>query len=211
MSGYIYCFTNPSMPGLVKCGETERTPIERLRDANVSNTWIPTPFKIEFAKFVKNPKEKETNLHKILEKYIERVNTKREFFRISVEDVKIFFDLIDGEWWNQNESIIESDNDTEIIQKDWRNLIINNENVILTKSQKGLPTQEEINGFRYKIIFENNSFSHFLDPSTDTKYKYPTSLCKDKLQRQGNTNEWRGTKHCLVFRENNWISLLALE
>ena len=211
MSGYIYCFTNPSMPGLVKCGETERTPIERLREANVSNTWIPTPFKIEFAKFVTNPKEKEGILHKLLEKYTERVNPKREFFRISVEDLKVFFDLIDGEWWNQNEIISEFDDETEIIQKDWKELVLNNEDVILARSNSGIPTPEEINGARYKIILKNNYFSGILDSTTDTLYPSPTSLCKAKLQRQGNTNNWRGPMHCLVFRENSWIPLLALD
>ena len=49
--GYLYCFSNSSMPGILKIGMTERTPDIRLSEANSSNTWKPpTPYKIEFAK-----------------------------------------------------------------------------------------------------------------------------------------------------------------
>ena len=57
--GYIYCFSNKSMPGILKVGMTERTPDVRLNESNNSDTWRPpTPYKIEFAKKVSNPKQK---------------------------------------------------------------------------------------------------------------------------------------------------------
>ena len=106
--GYIYCFSNESMPNIVKLGMTERTPIVRLNEANSSDTWRPpTSYKLEFAKKVLNPKQKESTLHTLLEKYTEKVNSKREFFRISTENLRLFFDLIDGEWWD--ESLISQD------------------------------------------------------------------------------------------------------
>jgi hypothetical protein len=98
--GYIYCFSNPSMPGLVKVGMTERTPLDRLNESNISNTWIPSKFKIEFAKKCSNPKEKEKMIHILLSKYEDRVNPAREFFKTTSEEVKLFFDLIDGDYWN---------------------------------------------------------------------------------------------------------------
>ena len=92
------------MPNILKIGTTERTPKERLKEANSSDTWKPpTPYKIEFAKKVKNPKEKETTLHKLLEQYTERINFRREFFKVSLEEIKIFFDLIDGEIYKEDE------------------------------------------------------------------------------------------------------------
>ena len=98
--GYLYCFSNPSMPGILKVGMTERTPEIRLNEANSSDTWRPpTPYKLEFAKKVLNPKQKETILHNLLSQYTERINPKREFFRVSTEEVKAFFDLIDGDLW----------------------------------------------------------------------------------------------------------------
>ena len=101
--GYIYCLSNISMPGILKIGMTIRDPEIRLQEANISDTWRPpTPYKIEFAKKVSDFKEKEKTLHKLLEKYTERINPKREFFKVSIEEVRLFFDLIDGEPWVKN-------------------------------------------------------------------------------------------------------------
>jgi hypothetical protein len=98
--GYIYCFSNPSMPGILKIGMTERTPEARLSEANASDTWRPpTSYKIEFAKKVSNPFQKEKTLHTLLEQYTDRIHARREFFRVSPEEVRKFFDLMDGEMW----------------------------------------------------------------------------------------------------------------
>ncbi len=91
--GYVYCMSNPSMPGMMKVGYTERPVEERLQEANQSNTWIPTPFLLEISRFVNDPQKKETTMHKILGK--DRVNPKREFFRTDVETVQMLFDLMD--------------------------------------------------------------------------------------------------------------------
>lgn len=91
--GYVYCISNPSMPGLYKVGFTSRLIEERLQEANQPNTWIPTPFVYEFFKFVANPHQKEGTLHKILVK--DRVNPNREFFRCDVDQLKLLFDLMD--------------------------------------------------------------------------------------------------------------------
>ena len=116
MEGYIYCFSNLSMTGILKIGMTERTPEIRLKEANMSDTWRPpTPYKIEFAKKVNNPKQKEKTLHILLSQYTERINPKREFFRVSLEEVKTFFDLMDGEFWIKNTIIDNEIVDNEIV------------------------------------------------------------------------------------------------
>ena len=98
--GWVYCFSNPSMPGILKVGMTERMPEIRLAEANASDTWRPpTPYKIEFAKKVSNASEKEKTLHILLEQYTDRIHPRREFFRVSPEEVRTFFDLMDGEMW----------------------------------------------------------------------------------------------------------------
>jgi len=98
--GYIYCFSNPSMPGILKVGMTERTPEARLSEANGSDTWRPpTPYKIEFAKKVSNASQKEKTLFTLLKQYTKRIHPHREFFRVSPEEVRRFFDLMDGEMW----------------------------------------------------------------------------------------------------------------
>ena len=110
--GYLYCFSNDSMPGILKIGMTERTPEIRLKEANSSDTWRPpTPYKINFAKKVYNAKQKETTLHMILTQYTERINPKREFFRVSSEEIMKFFELIDGDLWVKNNDNKDDDND----------------------------------------------------------------------------------------------------
>jgi hypothetical protein len=97
--GWLYVISNPEMSTLLKIGMTMRTPQERLAEANASDTWRPpVNYKIEFAKKVKNPLKKEKTIHKLLEQYNERVNRSREFFRISVEKARLYFDLMDGEY-----------------------------------------------------------------------------------------------------------------
>jgi hypothetical protein len=116
VEGFLYCFSNPSMPGTLKVGMTERTPEIRLAEANASDTWRPpTPYAIEFAKQVKNPKEKEKTLHALLEQYTERINPRREFFRVSIAEVQKFFDLMDGIVWtaSRNEKEIQTDDEEE--------------------------------------------------------------------------------------------------
>jgi len=136
--GYIYCFSNPiSQPGLCKVGMTERTPTERLREANREDIWRSrvciyehkqsiTPYQLEFAKKVSNPKQKEQTLHKLLTHHTDPLNSivsghpggilpkyfsgsklptenfYRELFRISPQEVSTFFELCDGELWDEN-------------------------------------------------------------------------------------------------------------
>ena len=94
--GYVYCFSNVSMPGILKCGMTMRTPPERLKEANHSDTWRPpTPFCIEFAKKVNNPIDKERYIHSQLL----RIHPRREFFKSTIDNVRKIFDSINGEMW----------------------------------------------------------------------------------------------------------------
>ncbi len=88
------------MPDILKIGMTERTPEIRLNEANSHDTWRPpTPYEIVLAKKVLNPKKKETTLHTMLSIHTQRISPKHEFFRVSPEKVKMFFDLIDGDLW----------------------------------------------------------------------------------------------------------------
>jgi hypothetical protein len=98
--GWVYCISNESMLGLLKIGMTDRTPQQRLAEANRSDTWRPpNNYVIEFAKKVKNALKKEKTIHKLLEEYNERVNVSREFFRITTTKARLYFDLMDGEYW----------------------------------------------------------------------------------------------------------------
>ena len=98
MAGYVYVFSNESMPGILKIGMTEVTPDNRLKEANRSDTWRPpTPYKFEFSKYVPNALKSEKFLHEILKEY--RINPNREFFRISLEELNTIIGTINGKKW----------------------------------------------------------------------------------------------------------------
>jgi hypothetical protein len=98
-AGYVYCITNPSMPDLVKIGVTSRPLEERLDEANSNSTWTPFPYKVEFAKWVAHAEHRELTLHRIF--HAQRVNPKREWFRVPVETVRLHFELMDGSLWTE--------------------------------------------------------------------------------------------------------------
>jgi len=121
-NGYIYAFKNDCMPNIFKIGMTTRNPEIRLLEANSTDTWRPPClYEIAFAKKVNNPKEKENILHTILSKNGKRVNDKREFFNIYIDELKLYFDLIDGDYYNpannNNPMALKNDtiNDVKII------------------------------------------------------------------------------------------------
>ena len=95
--GYVYCMSNPAIPGLLKIGYTERPMEERLQEANGS-TWVPADFSIVFARHVNEPNAKEQIVHRILKE--KRYNPKREFFRVTEDEVRLLFELMDGTWWD---------------------------------------------------------------------------------------------------------------
>lgn len=77
--GYVYILTNPSMPGLVKIGQTSRTVDERIAELNRA-TGVPTDFEVFAAIEVENPVIVETELHTLFANV--RENDDREFFRV---------------------------------------------------------------------------------------------------------------------------------
>jgi uncharacterized coiled-coil protein SlyX len=99
--GYIYCVSNASMPSIFNIGMSWMPPDKRLDDMNNANNarllWYPpTPYKCKIAKKVLDPLHKTATIYKLLEQY--RINPVREFFRGSIKDVKVLFDLMDGEY-----------------------------------------------------------------------------------------------------------------
>jgi len=98
MSGYIYCLSNLSYEDTYKIGFTRNDP--NIRKSQLNTTGVLYPFKLEIAKKVLNYKDKEKQIHKLLSKY--RINTNREFFKISLSEIKNIFNLIDGEIYTEN-------------------------------------------------------------------------------------------------------------
>ena len=85
MNGYIYILSNPSMPGILKIGKTERCPEERISELS-SVTGIPTEFVLEYKVHVPDCDIAEKKVHEFLRTF--RVSNNREFFKIGVDEVK---------------------------------------------------------------------------------------------------------------------------
>ena len=102
--GYLYCVSNSSMPGILNIGMTWMAIEARLKDINgTPGLWYPpTVYKCEFAKKVRNVEDKKEAIYKLLAK--SRINPIRKFFRISLEDARLLFDLLDGEYWDNGEA-----------------------------------------------------------------------------------------------------------
>lgn len=93
--GFIYAFVNKYMPGIVKIGNTERSAVERLREANAP-TWIPKDsYNILAVKEVCDPKRMEQIVHNQLKEF--RIDSRREFFEIDPEKVIDVFDKLDDD------------------------------------------------------------------------------------------------------------------
>ena len=79
----VYILTNPSMPGLIKIGKTEKTAHERAEE--LYTTGVPEPFSVAHSIPSEYPEILEDILHKTFKQY--RINEHREFFRYSADKV----------------------------------------------------------------------------------------------------------------------------
>lgn len=89
--GYLYILTNPSMPGLVKVGRTERHPEDRRQELSLA-TGVPTPFHLDHWIFVSDCHQAEKDMHTQWAQAGYRVRQEREFFRRTVEEARADLD-----------------------------------------------------------------------------------------------------------------------
>jgi len=136
MEGYIYCFTNPSMPNLCKCGGTKRDPLIRCKE--LFTTSLPVECKVEYSIKVNNWKEAEKIIHnQIIKNGFNRCKG-REWFKCNPDDIKFIFDNYEkDEYLKDNikdiNDDIKMDNSIEkkiIVNK---NITVNNINIINDK------------------------------------------------------------------------------
>lgn len=86
MKGYVYALINPSLPGLVKVGRTDRDPISRALELS-AHTGVPTPFIVAYQRFVSDCEHGEAWVHTVLERGGGRLSAQREFFTIPLHEV----------------------------------------------------------------------------------------------------------------------------
>ncbi|MEK9179132.1 MAG: GIY-YIG nuclease family protein [Patescibacteria group bacterium] len=91
----IYIFTNETIPGLCKVGYTHTSIEQRLRELS-RQTGVALPFECFYAKQVRlNVEEIEKWLHDLFKG--ERINPRKEFFKISPEKVVLALKYVPGE------------------------------------------------------------------------------------------------------------------
>ena len=90
---WVYVLTNTTMPGLCKIGFTKNKPSERVKQIN-SATGVAQDFVVEWAYPCFNAHDVEKQIHKYLQDNGFRVNNKKEFFNISVDEAKAVVERI---------------------------------------------------------------------------------------------------------------------
>ena len=81
---YIYILENDTMPGLVKIGFTKNKPSERVKQINAA-TGVALDFDVKYQYPCFNAHDLEKEIHIYLESQGFRVNKKKEFFNITVQ------------------------------------------------------------------------------------------------------------------------------
>lgn len=82
---WVYILTNPAIPDMIKIGYTKVDPFNRAEQIS-RGTGVPLGFEVEWAYRCYKGERIELETHKYFKK--QRVNTNREFFRVSVNDAK---------------------------------------------------------------------------------------------------------------------------
>jgi hypothetical protein len=103
---------------------------------------------------------------------------------------------------------------TAKVRSAWRAHVNSGEELILTRHQKGLITDEDAHKCaRYHIESAADGGFRFTDRATGDVFDSPSGLCRGRLPpRQGKkgTNDWNGPMHCLVMRNGSWTPLAKL-
>lgn len=114
MNQIIYVLTNEAMPGYVKIGRTTTNLEQRIRELNAS-TSVPLPFTAFYACTVKDAQFVEHQLHDAFDN--NRVNPRREFFRIDPERVVSALKLAEIENITPKRDYVETKEDQEALNQ----------------------------------------------------------------------------------------------
>jgi len=170
-----------------------RTPEERAKE--LYTTGVALPFKIEFAKKVNNPCQKEKDLHILLEEYYERPNSRREFFVVSPEKIHKFFNIIDGEMW------IET-------QEDVRPIVVKRGRDMAKCFTSGQRIRHTIANSTRIGMYDSSKNGIVYDGTLLSIYKFASNHYA--AERPDRTSEVNGWKECECEVDGNWVSTFTL-
>jgi hypothetical protein len=110
----IYILTNEAMPGYVKIGKTSTSLEQRIRELS-SSTSVPLAFTCFYACTVKDMQFVERQLHDAFDN--NRINPRREFFRIAPERVVAALKLAELEDITPKKDFVESPEDQHALDE----------------------------------------------------------------------------------------------
>lgn len=110
----VYVLTNEAMPGYVKIGRTSTSLEQRIRELNAS-TSVPLPFTAFYACTVKDAAFVEHQLHDAFDD--NRINPRREFFRVVPERVVAALKLAEIENITPKRDYVETVEDQEALNE----------------------------------------------------------------------------------------------
>lgn len=84
---WVYILSNPTLSGMLKIGFTKNKPTERVKQIN-AGTGVPVDFNVEWAYPCFNAHDLEKEIHQHLQNKGLRVNNKKEFFYITLDQAK---------------------------------------------------------------------------------------------------------------------------
>ena len=101
--GIVYILINEAMPGYAKVGKTATTVEQRMKEFDTSG--VPLPFECFYAARVADMDMAEKRLHDAYKSW--RVRPRREFFRVSPEEIASALQMAEGEEVTPRADVVE--------------------------------------------------------------------------------------------------------
>ena len=105
--GIVYILINEAMPGYAKVGKTATTVEQRMKELDTSG--VPLPFECFYAARVADMDMAEKRLHDAYKSW--RVRPRREFFRVSPEEIASALQMAEGEEVTPRADVVEDAED----------------------------------------------------------------------------------------------------
>ena len=200
---YVYILSNTSFnDNIFKIGWSRNNPV--IRANNLYTSGVPTPFIIEFVISTYNGNKLETVIHNYLKQY--RINEKREFFKLTKEQIYTMINDLKLELINVNLDI----------QNEISNKKINNTDMLKSKNNKNYNC--EICNYTTKNLFDYNKHCNTIKHINSSNLNNSDNLCIKNDNRitiknfeckncnkiyKDNSGLWKHKKKCIKYNNLN--------
>ena len=185
MIGYLYCLSNQCTPGLYKVYYVpdNHDELQKLLD-NMNSGNLPFPYVMEFAKKTTDADAKMVILDRIFKKISEAGNWNSYFYKMNLDNIKDFFELIDGEWdeYVDDDNISVASFKTDISAKTSKTSKTTKSESSVKSNTTAKTVEKNIssNGFTKKLLDLVDEYK--LDP--ETQFVFRGSIIVGKLENK---------------------------